>query len=269
MLNFKTYESKLYPDLIERIWVLQNEEDSAEVILPPSQYASIVFPLDGSEYTINGNLIETAQIIGLTSSTSIVSYPKGTKLIGIRFYAHGLHAFIDKIGKELINNTIDLLPLITDTQRYQGLFFSQTTDNLLDEIYDFLTGIFNVEKYIQSIHVRNYYQHFREARTAISIEKYCELHQTNYTSLNRLFTKIIGLTPKKFERLIKFRKSLCEVIDSPDKLTKIGLNSGYFDQAHFVREFKAFVDCTPSAYQSILKTADKDGQVINYNFRLF
>jgi len=54
-----------------------------------------------------------------------------------------------------------------------------------------------------------------------------------------------------------------------DNLTTIGIQSGYFDQAHFIREFKMFLNQTPSDYQALIKLADRESKIINYNFKLF
>ena len=142
-------------------------------------------------------------------------------------------------------------------------------DDLIGNVNALLTNLFNEKNYEKSTIIRDYYQYFRGADSMISIEEYCKKNNTNYTTLNRLFTKIIGLSPKRFERLIKFRKSLCAIIDSPENLTHISVDSGYFDQAHFIREFKLFLNITPSAYQGLIKSADKESNIINYNFRLF
>ncbi len=115
----------------------------------------------------------------------------------------------------------------------------------------------------------DFYQQFRWNDETFSIENYCKKTNTNYTTLNRNFSKIVGMTPKKFERLIKFRKSLCCLISSKDNFTNIGVNSGYFDQAHFIREFKKYLNQTPSHYQAVIKKGLSKNKVINYNFKLF
>ena len=57
----------------------------------------------------------------------------------------------------------------------------------------------------------------------------------------------------KFERLIKFRKALDQVINAPETLSSVGVGSGYFDQPHFIKEFKYFMDMSPSEYLGLLK----------------
>jgi len=266
MLQLKTYHAAQYSDLIERIWTMENTGDSKEVVIPPSQYINIVFPIDQSHYSLNGQVIRDSIVTGLTLRPTVLQYPKGTRLAGIRCYPHGLYPFFNMDGKVLVNNHKAFLssPLV------QQVDLPDTGGQMsfVSNIYDLLSSLYDEKKYRKSQVVRDYYQYFRNGHTVIPIETYCKISGTNYTSLNRLFTKVIGLTPKQFGRLIKFRKSLCEIMDSPESLTDIGLNAGYFDQAHFIREFKTFLDCTPSMYKSILKAADQQSQLINYNFRI-
>ncbi len=263
MLNIKTYKAEIFPDLIERIWIAENNGEPTDLMVPPNQYINVIFPLNNSKYSHNGKWIQKPQIEGLTLQATCLHYPKKTKLIGIRFYPHGLHSFIDISGKQIINNTIDLLPLLKYIPDINN------SNDLIGKVNALLPNLFNEKKYEKLNIIRDYYQYFRGAQSMISIEEYCKINQTNYTSLNRLFSKIIGLSPKRFERLIKFRKSLCSIIDSPENLTNISIDSGYFDQAHFIREFKLFLSVTPSTYQGLIKSADEESNIINYNFRLF
>ncbi|MBB6459892.1 helix-turn-helix domain-containing protein [Flammeovirga kamogawensis] len=254
-----------YPDLIERLWIIDNKEEDTDIITPPSQYVNIIIPLNHSTYTYNGEVKQTPQIEGLSLQSSCIHYPKGSRFIGVRLYPHGLHSFLDIQGQEIMNKSIDFYPTLD-----VSIFNKSSTDvERLNNIYDQLKKMFIQKNYNEANLVREYYQYFRKTESMISIDEYCKEHSTNYTSLNRLFSKIIGLSPKRFERLIKFRRSLCDLIDSEESLTNIATDSGYFDQAHFIREFKYFLNRTPSAYQNLIKTADKETNIINYNFRLF
>ncbi|NOQ27257.1 MAG: helix-turn-helix domain-containing protein [Bacteroidales bacterium] len=269
MLDLRTYKPEKFPDLIERIWIAENKEEAIHLLVPPNQYVNVIIPLNNSTYSHNEKWIQTPQIEGLTLQSTYLQYTENTKLIGIRFYPHGLQSFVNVTGKQIINSSIDLQSFLNDNAILSAEMHSNNNDDILSYIYSLLTELFNKKNYEQSKIIRDYYQYFRGDNSMISIEEYCKQNHTNYTSLNRFFTKIIGISPKRFERLIKFRKSLCSIIDSDDSLTNIGVDSGYFDQAHFIREFKMFLNSTPSAYQSLIKTADRESKIINYNFRLF
>lgn len=269
MLNIKTYKPELFSDLIERIWIAENLEKDEELVVPPNQYVSLIFPLNNSRYKRNQIWINTPYVEGVSLKNVLLTYPEGTKLIGIRFFAYGIYPFIQLPGKSIINNSI---PYFADKKRVkEHAYFPVDCLNadIINHVYEILRGLF-CEKFYDAIsQIMNFYNQFRWNDETCSIEEYCEKSGTNYTSLNRTFTKVIGITPKKFERLIKFRKSLCSLIDSKENLTSIGLTSGYFDQAHFIREFKMFLNQTPSDYKTLIKEADKQSKIINYNFKLF
>ncbi|NJM72198.1 MAG: AraC family transcriptional regulator [Cyanobacteria bacterium CRU_2_1] len=66
---------------------------------------------------------------------------------------------------------------------------------------------------------------------------------------NQLFRDQVGLTPKLFCRVRRLRQVLYllagkEQVDWLD----IAFTCGYFDQAHFIHDFRAFADCTPTEY---------------------
>lgn len=266
MLTIQTYKPKQFTDLVERIWILENQEEEIDLLVPPNQYMSLIIPLERSEYARNGKQLNLPVIEGLSVQTARMKYPAGTKLVGIRFYAYGLLPFFKMEGKALVNEAVEI-DLGPDSS---GLFQEvMNNDELVNTIDALLKELFSEKEYQKILSLKDYYGLVRWRDESLSIEEYCEQNGTNYKTLNRWFSKITGLGTKRFERLIKFRKSLCALIDSKEQLTSIGVDSGYFDQAHFIREFKLFLNCTPSRYQELIKSADKDTQVINYNFRLF
>src|SRR5262249_15335782 len=63
------------------------------------------------------------------------------------------------------------------------------------------------------------------------------------------FRSTVGLSPKAFCRIRRFTAVLKQ-IERPDDVDwmDIALSCGYFDQAHFNHDFRAFSGLTPSAY---------------------
>jgi AraC-like DNA-binding protein len=63
------------------------------------------------------------------------------------------------------------------------------------------------------------------------------------------FKTEVGLTPKRYCRILRFQRALGRAhrgqrID----WIQVALDSGYFDQAHFIHDFRAFAGLTPTAY---------------------
>jgi AraC-like DNA-binding protein len=66
--------------------------------------------------------------------------------------------------------------------------------------------------------------------------------------LQKLFLQYTGLTPKLYTKIHRFQSSLALVAQKEAPLTSIAYDCGYFDQSHFIRDFKAFTGTTPSDY---------------------
>ena len=68
-------------------------------------------------------------------------------------------------------------------------------------------------------------------------------------TLERQFTERIGVSPKLFARFKRLHKALALMNRPlPPTWIDIAYQCGYYDQAHFIREFKTFSDQSPSAY---------------------
>jgi len=64
-----------------------------------------------------------------------------------------------------------------------------------------------------------------------------------------LFKQHVGMTPKLFCRVRRFQNVLCQITSGkPVNWTGVALDGGYFDQAHFIHDFRAFSGINPSRY---------------------
>lgn len=64
--------------------------------------------------------------------------------------------------------------------------------------------------------------------------------------LIRRFRSSVGLTPKEFARLTRFTTSLKAIkADPASRLTDIAYSFGYYDQAHFIHDFRTFSGVSP------------------------
>jgi len=74
-----------------------------------------------------------------------------------------------------------------------------------------------------------------------------------------LFNKHVGLSPKLFARIARFQKVIKEVETKRCiEWTSVAYDCGYYDQAHFIKEFQAFSGINPSAYLT------QRGEYMNY-----
>ena len=82
-----------------------------------------------------------------------------------------------------------------------------------------------------------------------------ELSKLAYTlncslrTLERCFKQDIGLSPKTFSRILRFQHSLkLYEQGAVSNLTQLAYSSGFYDQPHFIKEFRLFSGMQPKHY---------------------
>jgi AraC-like DNA-binding protein len=86
-------------------------------------------------------------------------------------------------------------------------------------------------------------------RTLVRVDQVAQLAGTSTRSLQRAFAAYVGVSPKAV--LARYRlQDAAALIDAGevDDLAALAADLGWFDQAHFSRDFRAVVGVTPSAY---------------------
>ncbi len=68
-------------------------------------------------------------------------------------------------------------------------------------------------------------------------------------TLERSFLTTVGLRPKVVARIVRLRRIIQLMQEEPDtSLAALAFDAGYYDQAHFNREFKSFTGKSPRDY---------------------
>ena len=68
-----------------------------------------------------------------------------------------------------------------------------------------------------------------------------------------VFREEVGVPPKTLARIHRFRRALRGVTQGQLRLSDVALDAGYYDQAHFNRDFREFAKVTPSQYRARLR----------------
>ena len=67
--------------------------------------------------------------------------------------------------------------------------------------------------------------------------------------LERRFEELVGVTPRFARKVARFQRAVDLALHQPDiSLARLAAESGYYDQPHFTREFKALAGITPTAF---------------------
>lgn len=150
-------------------------------------------------------------------------------------------------------------------------------DDLWDDILDFRSDVFNEKDPQRKFKVAEKYflSRLKPGLTPIpaivtgleSLQKEGQVTTKDLAAkagvsqkhLIALFDRYVGLTPKYLARIFRFQKVL-QQIEEQQKIewTKITYDCGYYDQAHFIRDFSAFSGINPSQYLT------EKGEYLNY-----
>ncbi len=82
----------------------------------------------------------------------------------------------------------------------------------------------------------------------IVISELANEHFITSRQLERKFRTITGFAPKTYARLSRFHLALNSYGTAYKSLTDIALDCGYYDQSHFIHDFREFSGYEPSLY---------------------
>ena len=97
-------------------------------------------------------------------------------------------------------------------------------------------------------------------REIIRVDDLVDLFKLNKRQLQRLFNEYVGINPKwmiKRYRLHEAAERLA-VLPKTD-LTELAIDLGYYDQAHFVKDFKSIVGKPPEKYAKQISANSQKG----------
>jgi len=256
----KYLEVKPHPILrnyIKCFWYLERDYAanplSSEIILPDGS-VDFVFQIDeNSLYTKSdhdlvrqpfGFLIgHQKQPVQLTAAGKNVT-------AGIRFFAYGAYPFLQIPIHKLQEPTTGLDDLLGKNirelvEKVQGL----SVDRIFEEFEKFLIiSLHSFKVNIEPIKIAT--ELLFQNRGFVDISKLALEVNLSTRNLERKFDEIIGVSPKALARVIRFDNLKNELILTPQtSLTDLAFRYGYFDQAHFIHDFKNFAGQTPSAFK--------------------
>jgi AraC-like DNA-binding protein len=69
-----------------------------------------------------------------------------------------------------------------------------------------------------------------------------------------MFKQHVGITPKAFMKIMRFQKAVMEIERCRSvNWAGVAYESGYYDQAHFIHDFRQFSGFTPAQYAEMKK----------------
>ncbi|MBC9795711.1 helix-turn-helix domain-containing protein [Sinomicrobium weinanense] len=224
----------------------------------PSGDMEMIFNLgDGIwEFSVNNVFHRTppTELWGqITKPLSIRSRGKHT-MVGIKFFTHSAAYFLNDEIRIFNDHVYDLYEVMGHPIRtlHGQLLEAADMATRIRLIESFLIKklIYNQQKIYKIDRVGKILETIKDNYTENNLRLVASKHHVTPRYLHKLINQYTGLTPKSYNKIKRFQRSLMLISRKEETLTSIAYNCGYFDQSHFIRDFKWFTGSTPSSYMN-------------------
>lgn len=189
-------------------------------------------------------------LIGVYTRPYEVRFPKKVKTFGMRLKPEGILPLFGMPAAELMEKMADM-------ESVTGRRFRDFCDHLREK-ENMKERMALSESYLKNnlskIETERYYLHhaaeiIREADGLISMDELTGKVFISRRQLERAFKQSVGLTPKRYMRIARLNAVNRQLQEGRSmNLTKLAYACGYADQAHFIRDFKAFTGIQPTVF---------------------
>jgi len=249
--HFPTDQLKPY---IKYFVVSENELENEYKVFPSSGIV-IGIQYKGHLASIKENTesrLTSAGITGIADGYKIFKNSANIGTILIYFTEIGFAHFASHPANELFNLSLSLDDIFDrkSVVEVEEKLSTATTDKhrikvveqfLFSQLKDIETDKLIVEA------VKLIYQ----SNGTIRIKELNEKLFISQSPFEKRFRKVVGTTAKKFASIVRFNTVLNN-LNNTKSLTEICYENNFFDQAHFIKDFKQFTGDTPESFKRFL-----------------
>jgi AraC-like DNA-binding protein len=229
----------------------KNEAADRHQLLIPDGYSELVFRLEGSFRRWRVDAPEkpaemrTSYIIGGRSHSVLTHTPGGLRLAGVKMDPRALRTLLRMPLTEFRDTTVacadvacpalmdleDEVATLTSVDRLASVFDRFFLRRLTDEVSE-------------ETSISRLLERIRATQGAQSIMTWASDHAVDPRTLERRFLARMGMTPKQFARIVRFKNSYRRLgVQQPGE--RRAYLASYYDESHFNREFRHFLGTSP------------------------
>lgn len=257
-MNYQTFQPQ--PDLasvVKCFWTLEvpAQKDVQRQLIIPDGYIEMFFILgdDVKRYTSGNDFIiqPREMILGQITDTFYVEPTGSVNSFAVRFYPYGFANFVAMPIKNLSNKETPLATLFGEEiskRLRKEIVTANDTNTRIEIIERFLLERLTDKTMIDHI-VKTTIDTMLATRGSAPINTLTKNDLSKRRQLERKFTTQIGISPKQLGKVIRLQTALKMLLNKrSETLTDIAYESEYYDQAHFIKDFKEFTGTTPGEF---------------------
>ena len=186
---------------------------------------------------------------GQLTKPFIMSFNKKCKCVGASLYPWAGDHLYNIPAVEFTNQLVPLDNLESDSEIYDQLKLCTDKNALFDCLEHYLLK--KLFKKQNDPLVYSIARHIINTPTRQALNLNISALGLSRRRIEQRFIKSTGLSMGAFTRKVRFQKAvhLLKEKHTDINLTSIGLQAGYYDQAHFIGDFKAFSGLSPKSFR--------------------
>lgn len=253
IIRYHIKSTQLKP-FIKFIWYLETDLNvSIRNILLPTDNIDIIINLsDKIKYQIENQNYGTSNIhfLGHHNKQSLIIQEGKLKVFGIAFQTFGLYPFLNIPILEFNHCVIDINVLSKQLVHLleSCIYSNSNTQHTALAIEQALESILPLSS--EKIKTMQLLNHFKSKILNMSISQFCTDNTINIKYLERACLKFTGYTPKLLQRIVRFQSVSSHLAfgEATNTFADLAFHNDYYDQSHFIREFKIFSGVAPKEF---------------------
>lgn len=236
-----------------------NPIHSVDRFLPDANINIVIDLTDYPKFIYDNNTLKEIQTCkkvwfsGIRNKYITIPSGRDSEMFIVNFHKGSAYPFVQMPVNELTDMVVDGELIMTNgilTLREKLLELKQAEEKFRHAEQYFL------QVYLHKLSVNPFVQFsvnmIVNNPTAISLHKLYEKVGFSQKHCIKIFREHVGITPKSFLRIIRFQKVVKEIECGGNiDWTTIAYECGYYDQSHFIHDFKEFSGFTPEVYLAI------------------
>lgn len=259
-MNYETFDP--HPDLspiVKCHWILEvpdNMEAPRQRVVPDG-CIEMCFILgdDIKRFTSDNEFIiqSRAMVIGQITKPYFIQPTGKVETFAVRFYPYGFANFVNQSIKDLADCETPISKLFGEPQALElekQIINAASTQSRIEIVEKFLFDRLENQTTIDNI-VHNTIHVLSQTKGGTSITSILKNDPSKRRNLERKFSNQVGISPKQLGKIIRLQAALQMMLsDQQENLTQIAYESEYYDQAHFIKDFKEFTGVNPKEYMN-------------------
>jgi AraC-like DNA-binding protein len=259
--------SGILRDFVEYYFVI--EKSAIDIALPmitfPNINQEMVFTYGSPECSLiqRGDRpltkVPDFSVDGFSTNMNTYSNDNELGVIMVGFRPAGLRQFIPFCMNEFMDRNLNLKEIWPDEIRQlEDVLHTKNTDTeRIASVEQFLCRKLKTER--RDFSIEHSITQVISTKGNITVNDLASAHYLSTKQFTRRFIQTVGTTPKLFSRIVRFQHIISLMKREEMLLTDMALEAGYYDQAHFIKEFRQFTNESPSSFghQSLQSTLGK------------